>query len=240
MKVNQTTVFVKGLVEDARNGLLLPAAFQRPYVWGKVEVLALVESILQGYPLGGILLWTPRGLSDSKRYQRSRLGPFLAGEPLEHASLLLDGQNRLATLAWLMRDPVTPLPADITEQERVTWADGQQLVADLAEKTVHYVTAEVADSGFFLPVSALFDSRIANPLIRERWGTTWAGVPEADRDVGLRWLDRASSSVGNAKVIVTDLSGASLQEAKHAFMHICKVGVPMSEIDFDAALAWAE
>ena len=239
MKVTQTTAFLNGLVLDVQNGLLLPAAFQRPYVWGKPEVLALVESLLREYPLGGMLLWSPEDKSSFKQYQRSRLGPCQASEPQAHASLLLDGQNRLATLAWLTRDPATPLPEDLTEQERITWADGQELVADLAAKVVRYVAAEDVDKGFFLPVNALFDSRIANRIIRIRWSTTWAGIAEAEREDGLRWLDKASYAVSNAKVIETNLSRASLQEAKHAFMHICKVGVPMSEEDFEAALAWA-
>ena len=40
-------------------------------------------------------------------------------------------------------------------------------------------------------------------------------------------------------VVVTDMADATAAEAKDAFLHICKVGVPMSEADFEKAVSWA-
>jgi hypothetical protein len=36
----------------------------------------------------------------------------------------------------------------------------------------------------------------------------------------------------------TTISDATADEAKYAFLRICRVGVPMSEADFDQAVAW--
>jgi hypothetical protein len=154
-------------------------------------------------------------------------------------ALLLDGQNRLATMAWLARDRSEPLPADMTAQELVTWSNGMQLVADLGRREIRYVPDGEADDGFMLPVAALLDSPLLNRLTRARWGTTWSGFTEDARNEGLVWVEGCTSAFREARVVVTDMQRANAVEAKHAFLHICKVGVPMSEKDFETSLAWA-
>ena len=55
----------------------------------------------------------------------------------------------------------------------------------------------------------------------------------------LRHLAQCQNAFRNAQVVVTNLEQATVEEAKDAFLHICKVGVPMSAADFEAAVSWA-
>ncbi|KWT98479.1 MULTISPECIES: DUF262 domain-containing protein [unclassified Variovorax] len=238
MNIQQNSVFLSNLLKDLTNARLLPAGFQRPYVWTRADVMALLESILRGYPIGAFLLWSPYGRADISQAGRTRLGPvhMLRGDST--SSLLLDGQNRLATLAWVARDEASPLPDDLTTAERAVWADGKALVANLREKKLEFVDQAEADSGFRLPARALLSSLVASPLMRRRWTNEWAGFGETVLNDGLKWFDEASGAFSGARVVVTEMEYATAQEAKDAFLHICKVGVPMAASDFDAALSW--
>lgn len=239
MRIYQSNNFLMDLTRQVRKGALLPAAFQRPYVWAKADVMALIESILRGYPIGGFLVWSPWGKADLSKVSRYRLGPILGTDESARVSLLLDGQNRLATLAWMGREADEPLPDDMTEQERATWPLDERLIADLATQTIKFVPAAEADDGFRMPAAALIHSAVSNVVFRKRWAE-WSEMGETELNAGMKWFDNTAAAFREARVVVTEISEASAAEAKHAFMHICKVGVPMSEQDFAAALAWAD
>lgn len=239
MKINQGAYFLKEVLRMATHGALLPASFQRPYVWGKADALALFESIQRGYPVGSFLTWSPYGAANLALVSRPRLGPVVGVAEKSAVSLLLDGQNRLATLAWLAFDFDQPLPSDLTEQEKATWADGSRLVVDLVTEELLFVPEAEAFTGMRMPAYTLTDSRLANQFIRKVWSTTWADYTDEQKEKGLRWQEDCANAFRNARVTVTDIEHADAHQAKDAFLHICKVGVPMSEKDFDAAIAWA-
>lgn len=238
MRITQHTTFLSSLLDSVRKGAMRPAAFQRPYVWGRAEVMALVESILARYPIGSFLTWTPGDAADLSGLGRTRLGP-LDCAATGH-SLLLDGQNRLATLAWLAQDWSSPAPACLSEQEARTWDSGERFVADLAARKLEFRPIGQADQGVTLPGYCLFDWSLFNREMRLRWGSQWKGTPDTVLDEGLRWFDECVNAFAEARIVVTEMERASAAQAKHAFLHICRVGVPMSEADFDAALGWTQ
>lgn len=240
MRIHQNSAFLSQLVKEVQRGLLAPAAFQRPYVWSQDDVLALCQSVLAGFPLGGFLCWAPGRHADISKVGRGRLGPIVPPEGATIEKLLLDGQNRLATIAWLLRDDTMPYPLDMSPMEADTWCGGKVLVADLANKVLRFERTEACDDGFTLPSRCLFRSTDAMSLVRSRWNTTWSHLDEAAKDAGLTWYDKAVDAFCEARVVETVLENASVQEAKNAFLHICKVGVPMSEVDFDNAVSWAQ
>src|ERR1017187_6936508 len=90
------------------NGWFLPST-QRPYVWGsryegEIYICKLFDSLLRGYPIGGLLLWQ----TEQPVAHREFLRDYAAGaiqktvdEGLFHRqdkSLVYDGQQRLQTL----------------------------------------------------------------------------------------------------------------------------------------------
>lgn len=239
-EIDSHNVFLSSLMKDVRKGMLLPAAFQRPYVWTKEDVLHLIRSIMEGYPIGSFLTWSPWGAADTSRMGRHRLGPIVgsADTGTNAPSFLLDGQNRLTTMAWLTRNIADPVPTDLSGQEKQTWGSGDSLVLDLAARAIKFVPESEVNVGFRLPISALFHGNL-NQEMRSREKTQWAGVPIADIDDAAQWIDDTRYAFMEAKVVVTDIRYATVEEAKDAFLHICKLGVPMSEADFEAAVAWA-
>jgi hypothetical protein len=239
MRIEQSSCFLNNLLKDALQGRLVPAAFQRPYVWSKADVLALCESVLEGYPIGGVLIWQPYGKADLSAFSRARLGPIVRSADEAPAALLLDGQNRLATFAW-MTHLLHETPHDLSAAERGTWVNGETLIVDLAARALRFVPLQEAEAGFSLPAYTLFGDTQAMKVMRERWESPdWKKLSEDERDAGLKWWDAiASPRFTSARLVATVLENATIEEARKAFLHICRVGVPMSEEDFDAALGW--
>jgi len=238
MRIEQRGGFLRDFVHAAHRGHLVPAAFQRPYVWTRGDVIALCESVLEGFPLGTFVFWVPRDRVTASSAVRHRLGPVVIDAAKQDVAVLLDGQNRLATLAWLMHDYDGPLPDDLTAGEIETWAAGQRLVANLRTKQLEFVDVKDADADFRLPAYTLLDSRRAHPLMRKRWDNDWAHLSEEERDAGFKWFDEASAAFSDAKVVATWIEHESVENARRAFLHICRVGVPMSAEDFDKAIEW--
>jgi len=242
MDIRQDQTFLLELIDSIRRGHLFAAAFQRPYVWRRGDVEALWESLLEGWPLGAVMLWHPHGACDLSRLARGRIGPIPAADGSTHHrgnGVILDGQNRLATLAWSMLDVARgwPMPADLSPAEAETWANGHRLVADFAQRRVLFVPAAEAELGCRVPAGILCcDATLFNPYMRRHFDR----IDQGGGDAALHWFDDCVRRVRSARLISTSLIHASVAEAKSAFVKICRVGVPISDADFDAALRWAE
>lgn len=85
------------LVTAIRHGEIRLPKFQRPFVWDRDDMLNLLDSIYNGYPIGSILLW-----HSSERLKSEKA---IEGFDLDAAAIdryptdyLLDGQQRLTTL----------------------------------------------------------------------------------------------------------------------------------------------
>lgn len=243
MEIQTNSAFLLDLFRRVHAGELLPAPFQRPYVWSEPDVLALVDSILCGYPIGAFMLWYPEDREVLSRNKRQRLGPIYGAEGGHRSALLLDGQNRLATFAWFTCQMDEPLPPDLTDIERATWDNGKALVLDLLDRKVLFVPATEAECGLRMPIRAAVDRTFANKFMLKKMGEAWRVSPESawtqkQLEDGLDWWDKTHSAFLTARIVVTEMHG-SVDDAIHAFKLMSRAGVPMSEADFEVAMAWA-
>lgn len=86
---------VEEVVQKVRNGEIRIPEFQRPFRWGIEDTRRLFDSILNGYPIGSLLLW-------SKRAEKARItvGALTIDAPaMDKALWVVDGQQRLTTLS---------------------------------------------------------------------------------------------------------------------------------------------
>lgn len=90
------------------NGWFLPPV-QRPYVWGsryesEKYICKLFDSILRGYPIGGVILWNNEDSMPYREfltnYKMGEIAPFVDKGLWERKDkwLIYDGQQRLQTL----------------------------------------------------------------------------------------------------------------------------------------------
>lgn len=244
MRITQSSVFVRTLLTHAATGQILPAAMQRPYVWQRKDVEALCDSILSGFPIGSFLLWEPDGAADLSSVAKGRLGPIGANVSTTGSDpyqLMLDGQNRLATLAWLSVEDIDQVILENPhEAELNTWLGDSRLVLDYETRSLKFVPKHLADEGLRLPAWTLVSSKSMS-VIRACWDrwTKEMGFTEDQADDVVRFHDQCSTSFRDARTTVTIIERATAAQARSAFLRICNVGVQMSVEDFDKAVGWA-
>lgn len=247
MEITESHSFLSALISDVSTGLLLPAAMQRPYQWEKSDVEALCVSIMSRFPIGGFLLWQPGLKADLTKLAKERLGPVggqftLMGSVRSPACLLLDGQHRLATLAWMLLQDAAP-EADYSPAERRVFLGDEVLVLDHASASMKFVTPEVRDNTLCLPAWTVLGHIPANRSITpmqfmRRYMNENQHYGEDALDDLAELLDRTTRAFAGARVSATVIRDATPEEAKKAFLLICKTGVPMSAEDFDRAVGW--
>lgn len=246
MRVQQHSAFLTSLLTDVVAGRVVPAGMQRPYVWSKEDVEGLFDSILKGYPIGSFVYWQPDGKADLSQLAKVRLGPILSnpsGASWAPTQLLMDGQNRLASIAWSFLEGNPPSTV-YSDAEHKTWLDGSSLVVDHATRSICFVPKEEAEVGLRLPAWTI--SATASPdlhkkamrLIRQRQSDTWAECDDEAVDSFFSFWDECNRAFQSARVTLTVIQDATPDEARTAFLRVCKVGVPMSAEDFDKAVNW--
>jgi hypothetical protein len=77
-------------IDDATLGILNVPEFQRKFVWRPSKVVALVDSLWRGYPIGTLLLW-------ESAYDQPQSALAAGGRKL----WIVDGQQRVTSLALL-------------------------------------------------------------------------------------------------------------------------------------------
>lgn len=96
---------VEDLVARVLRGAVRIPKFQRPLVWETKHVLELFDSIYRGFPIGSLLF--QRAHADADEIE---LGPLkFLGAELEHAWWVVDGQQRLTSLAAGLGRGAAPL-----------------------------------------------------------------------------------------------------------------------------------
>ena len=89
---------IEELVSMIERGELRLPEMQRQYVWRATRVRDLLDSLYRGYPSGAILLWETDADVPTRDFAVST-----ETSPYESNRLLLDGQQRLTSLAAIIR-----------------------------------------------------------------------------------------------------------------------------------------
>ncbi|HSV21947.1 MAG TPA: DUF262 domain-containing protein [Xanthobacteraceae bacterium] len=78
-----------------RGDILLPK-FQRDFVWERHQIIDLLDSVANNYPIGSVLLWrSHEKLRSERNIADLEIAPTPHGYPVNY---LLDGQQRLPTI----------------------------------------------------------------------------------------------------------------------------------------------
>jgi hypothetical protein len=92
-----------GQVKKLLDGALMIPSIQRDYVWARSQIPRLLDSLYKGYPVGSLLIW------ETNLDIPLKPAAVLQGTPLQgRPAVLLDGQQRLTSLAWVINPSATP------------------------------------------------------------------------------------------------------------------------------------
>lgn len=238
MRVEQSSTFLLDIVRGAGHGQYGLAPFQRQYAWTREDVEKLMVSLIRKWPLGSFTLWTPPDEDRELYPTKGRLGP------LEHAEnvpvLILDGQNRLASLIYASL--LSSAPSDpshpYSECETEVWFGDEILVADFETKSVTFMPPEVSWSATRIPFGEIMDGTVFN---RKRQMDVFRKALDLGMsDEAFNWLlDKLPNRVREARVTVTNLLEATFEEARECYMTICRAGQPISDEEFDRAFTYS-
>jgi hypothetical protein len=99
--LGQATVPLNTQVRELIDGKLVIPSIQRDYVWPRAQVPQLLDSLYRKYPVGALLVWKT-GIDVPLR----KAAVIAQRSTTHQPAYLLDGQQRLTTLAWVL-DPTS-------------------------------------------------------------------------------------------------------------------------------------
>lgn len=224
-EVIREVVFLGDLIGHIASGKVRVPRFQRGFVWKQQDLHALLDSVLRGLPIGSVLIWD----TDVEIASVARVGPVEVGPPPKGlVGYLLDGQQRLSTLAGTLRLPEHAA----STVDQVDW----RIYCDL--ETLEFRRMPVGDGGPQLfPMSSLLDT-----------SAFFAACRSIESQVGdnarkRRWLDQAdglANAFRNYKIPVIHIRNADLDTAVAVFARLNRTGRKMAADEMISALTYRD
>jgi hypothetical protein len=219
------------VLEDIHRGALLIPRFQRPLVWSPEMRIALLDSILEGIPIGTIMTWRTE-LEDVA--VQKRLGPFALPEPHDgERQYLLDGEQRLSTLYFALYSPEPAAPEARRGDEDL---DAFQYYFDLATHSFA-IRAELDDvTPYHLPLTDLLQgaklTRFQRQLARI--------ATEEELEALIEMSDWVADAFRQYKLPVVTIKANELELVTRTFQRVNSQHVAMNEVHMVNALSYSE
>lgn len=209
-------------VEDLLHGRVVIPSIQRDFVWMRPDVRDLFDSLYRGYPVGALLLWKTNLTVPFKT-----AAVVQAAKSTHQPLYLLDGQQRLTSLAWVYQPK--------------SKADGRLIDLRFDVRTEEFVNPSAVQSRdpMLFRVSTLLQE---NVQYHEVLNT--AGVPYSDPNFG-EWMQRLQKVHGIRKhqMAVITYESDDYEEVAELFARLNKGGRRLSKGDLvysAIAARWAD
>ena len=214
--VTTEVMFLNRLVERVVSGKLRVPRFQRAFVWKQSDLLALLDSILRGFPIGSILVWdTEQDIESTARVGPVKIDPHPGGV----VGYLIDGQQRVSTLVGTLR-----LTDDMNHNvDNVDW----RVYYDLETQEFERVPPDGPGSQHF-PVRSLLNTAEFFDACR-RIEHSSQGIEEADR---------LANVFRNYQIPLIRIREADLDSAVTVFARLNRTGRKMAADEMVSALTY--
>jgi|SRR6476469_3129991 len=210
---------IDGLATRILSGDILLPKFQRNFVWEPPQIIALLDSVARGYPIGSVLLWQSR--------QELRSENRIAGLDIElprpdyPVNYLLDGQQRLSTICaatyWNGSDP------------RSRW----NLAYDLRREL--FIHLDTVDDP---PPHQIRLNKLPDPA---RYFGQVGLLPDLDPD-GPELAETAKrlfNRFKDYKIATVTLGDMAIEDVAPIFERINSTGTPLTIVDLMRAATWS-
>jgi len=208
---------ISRLVTRIEAGDIKIPKFQRRFVWSRDQILALLDSIYRGYPIGSLLLWR----TNEKLARERNIGGFhLPDTPEQYpTNYILDGQQRITTIYGVLRSTLDPETSDFN------------VYFDLSSKDFVYPLDK--PSAIQLPMSILFETK------RFRQFQTLLTTLQ-DGEALVEESDRVSETFREYAVPLITVTEANTAEVSRIFERINSTGTKLTVFDLMVAATWSE
>lgn len=226
-EVKPEIVFVFELVRDVTAGKLRIPNFQRGYVWRRTQMLELLDSIRRRYPIGSLLVWE----TDVRISSRPNIGPIPVPRQTDGVSShVLDGHQRLSTLAGALMAPPddTPIQEDEDPRRWEIWYNAKN------DQFEHLRAGDQPDAWHF-PMRKLMDTIAFLGECERIRGT---GGEDGDRYV--RKVQELLRAFNEYKLPIVRIRNTELTQAVDIFARLNSKGQAMSADQMVSALMYRE
>jgi hypothetical protein len=222
------------LLSDVDEGRVRIPRFQRPYVWTPQMMRDLFESVLNGYPIGSLLFWTPRDLDVQTM---DYVGPIQVSKkvPASPISYVLDGHQRLATLYGVLRLPEShPRDQDASAEELAWW-----LGYDLDLKQVKQLRRpDDFSNPAILPLRAVL--RTADFVRFARTIDASTSLSAEQKTAYLDQADEVQRSIRDYRIALTSMRDGGVDDAVAIFSRVNRSGRRISNDQMAVALTFRQ
>jgi hypothetical protein len=214
-RLTTATPYIRDLNTQIKNGEVKVPKFQRPFVWEPDQALALLDSVVNNYPVGSLLLWRTAQKLKTER----DLGAFQLPQvdDLTPTEYVLDGQQRLTVLYSVLGAPDD--------------APGFAAVYDLEEQKFSS-TADAPAGIHIFPLRWLYQT---TKLLNFR--TALQAHSKAD-ELQKRF-DALIDTFTGYQIPVVTLRDLTIEEVCPIFERINSSGTPLSIFDLMVAATWS-
>lgn len=201
---------ISTLLNWVSSGEIAIPEIQRPFVWSSTKVRDLLDSLLQGYPVGYMIVWRNPNV-------RLKDGSVSVGK-----RILIDGQQRMtALMAALLGETVLNKDYQRT-QIRIAYHP--------LERRFEVTNSAIQKDTIWIPdVTAVFDPdfkqhRFVNAYCERR--------PDIDPDELHESISELLQITNNSLGIIELESALDIETVTEIFIRVNSAGVPLSQADF--------
>lgn len=206
---------IEELVKDVKSGDIKLPKFQRPFVWKKTDILKLLDSVYQGYPIGSVLLWLTR---EKLAAERKIADLEINERPDEYpTNYLLDGQQRLSTLCGALywdgkdKNSIWNIAFDVEKEQFIHPKD--------TLKVTEFPLNKVINTSDFLAQCRTFDAL-------------------DDKELFYKRAERLLNSIKDYKIAAVRIGDMTLDEVAPIFERINSSGRQLTMVDLMRAATW--
>lgn len=217
---------LRDLLKWIRLGRVRVPNFQRDFTWDRGRMLNLFDSIRKQYPIGTLLFWE----SSRARPMSDHLGPLKVPEYQGGKLLILDGQQRITTLAGvLLFEEMDRSSSDDRDPERWrVWYDADSnnfAYFDNDEPPVSAVRVSelMGTKGLYSAARRIMQDESADSSTRDSW-------------VGK--IETVSAALGAYRLPLVIFTTESLRLAVESFTRLNRAGQSMGADEMFSALTY--
>lgn len=215
-KITPSNPRLSALLTDVEKGNIKIPVFQRKFVWEDEQIMSLLDSIYQGYPVGSLLLWSTKS---SLKYERNVGGFALPKTPEDFpVNYILDGQQRLTTLYGVFNSDAATQDPELAARFDVSFLpDGEEFVHSQSTNGAAAINLrKILDTTKLLPELERFDDEQRRRI---------ATLTERFKDY---------------EFPVVTIKERTNQEVCRVFQRINSSGTSLSTVELLAAWTWSD
>lgn len=241
-EITPEVLHLRDLLKAVREGRIRVPHFQRDFTWNRQQMQQLFDSILRQYPIGTLLLWE----SHRAPAKLSRLGPLLLPDSNRPSKLLLDGQQRLTTLAGVLLYDLLEHAEE--ESDPLRWLLYFDAAVSPTSNPFRYFSGLEADPvpDSAVRVSSLMDMNLLADWVlklKEKLSEARSDSTTLERAKVKQWTDRARdamNALNSYRIPVMTFYTDSLKLAVESFARLNKSGRLIGPDELVSALTYQE